>query len=115
MDLCTPQKLCVLRTGELLLVQDELAIFDKILIFLRSASVTDRQTQDRRVQQDPPSRGKKSSPWAALRTPHSNKVTVAHRRRKKWLLHHFQPPHLPGMCQERIFLGAFLGCFLGSF
>ena len=30
------------------------------------------------------------------------------RRRKKWLLHHFQPPHLPGMCQERLFLSAFL-------
>ena len=32
----------------------------------------------------------------------------SYRRRKKLLLHHFQPPHWHGMCQEHICLSAFL-------
>ena len=84
MDLCVPQKSCVLSAGELLFGQNESSDFTKMQIFTisRRDRQTDRQTEDRGVQQDPPSRGKKSSPWAALRTPHSNKVTVARRRRK---------------------------------
>ena len=107
MDLCTPKKSRDLCACELLSGQNELRKIAKMLIF--TICWRDTQTEDRRARQDPPSRGKKSSPWALLRTPHSNKVTVAHRRRKKWLLHHFQPPHLPGMCQERILLRASCG------
>ena len=33
MDLYTPQKLCILRAGELMFGQNELAIFEKVLIF----------------------------------------------------------------------------------
>ena len=84
MDLCTPQKLPYLRARKRLFGQSESANFTKMLIFTicQRDRLTDRQMEDRLVQQDPLSRGKKGIPWAGLRTPHSNKVTVARRRRK---------------------------------
>ena len=110
MDLCTPENLCAWRSIWRLFSQKEWQKITKFVIF----TICWRDTQTDRHRTDAPSRtppscGKKSSPWAVLRTPHSNKVTVARRRRKKLLLHHFQPPHLPGMCQERILLRASCG------
>ena len=93
--------------------QNEGAILENI-DFFRSASA-DRHTHIHTHGQrtnwpstPPPPRRKKSSRGRASHPP-LQQTECHRRRRKKLLLYHFQPPHLPGVCQERILLRASCG------
>ena len=108
MDLCTPQKLCILRAGELMFGQNELAIFEKMLIF----TICQRDTHTDRGQVGPvgpPLSREKRYPVGGAAHPPLQQSDSCPQAPEKWLLHHFQPPHLPGMCQERILLRASCG------
>ena len=114
MDLCTPQKSCVLGANELLFGQNEAADFTEMLIF----TICQRDTHADRGQVGPagPSLPReKKYPVGGAAHPPLQQSDSCPQAPEKWLLHHFQPPHLPGMCQERIFLGAFLERFWGHF